>query len=584
MSQLFDTPRASPSSFPQPHPPKEGQWNALVAPRVSSSPSEILAFEALKESPLASFLKERDPRYQVLCDAYSELDRDPKHLTVFMRRLRMMVIERLSCEAIANAQHPPVKPETLWAQISKTSRALLKDVGLTGTAEDFKTETARLKRGGFELSFQPWLAWYSQWTQDPLGVELPPPVFGLVSSEVFDRLALGVSQQGKGVSGSVRPTRAPEPVRREFSVHPFIREGFFGVEVRAMPEAFVDCLDVMPKPRALVLGYHEFLCKNDPEHAIGLRNPALNPEPVAPRCDVRRLRVLEGRTDETGDRLVGSTGALESLRRGIGPFDLNALMVPREICRTGHAAYIDLFPFARGERHTANSLRFPKGQLEQLGITHASIRFEEGDIASLREANRLSFSMYGYSFTSDDNARSSTKVMLGRAEVDEVAQKLHVRFTPAEALVDARSRWYRGEVLNPRLEKILEEGVGEVPSIGWRAINRDPTGRYPSFHLLGQDFCLSRSFTGDTVYVEGQVLQSGDPSGSTFCLSAYADETATEPIGRWSTEVGHDRTSRIWRRGEEPLDKGLINRLISRPKAGNRFILRSIGTIRTLRP
>jgi hypothetical protein len=159
--------------------------------------------------------------------------------------------------------------------------------------------------------------------------------------------------------------------------------------------------------------------------------------------------------------------------------------------------------------------------------------------------------MYGYSFTSDDNARSSTKVMLGRVEVDEVAQKLHVRFTPAEALVDARSRWYRGEVLNPRLEKILEEGVGEVPSIGWRAINRDPTGRYPSFHLLGQDFCLSRSFTGDTVYVEGQVLQSGDPSGSTFCLSAYADETATEPIGRWSTEVGHDRNSRLWRRGEE---------------------------------
>jgi hypothetical protein len=463
----------------------------------------------------------------------------------------MLVIERRSCEAIATAQEPPVKAETLWAQISKTSRALLTDVGLTGTAEDFKTETARLKRGGFELSFQPWLAWYSQWTQDPLGVKLPPPVFGLVSSEVFDRLGLGISQQGKGVSGSVRPTRAPEPVRREFSVHPFIREGFFGVEVRAMPEAFADCLDVMPKPRALVLGYHEFLCKNDPEHAIGLRNPALDPEPVAPRCDVRRLRVLEGRTDETGDRLVGSTGALESLRRGIGPFDLNALMAPREICLTGHAAAIDLFPFARGERHTANSLRFPKVQLEQLGIKYASLRFEEGDIASLREANRLSFSMYGYGFNPDGTIHPSTEVILGRVEVDEVDPKLHVRFVPAEALVDERSHWYRGEVLNPRLEKILEEGVGEVPSIGWRAINRDPTGRYPSFHLLGQDFCLSRSFTGDTVYVEGQVLQSGDPSGSTFCLRAYADETAAEPIGRWSTEVGHDRSSRLWRKGEE---------------------------------
>lgn len=550
MSQLFDPPRPSPSSCPQPHSLNEVRCTALVAPPVSSSPSSNLAFEALKESPLASFLKERDHRYRVLCDAYGELDRDPKYLTVFMRRLRMVVIERLSCEAIANAEEPPIKAETLWAQISKTSRALLQDVGLTGTSEDFKIETARLKRGAFELNFQPWLAWYAQWVRDPVGVELPPPVFGLVSSEVFDRLGLGVSQQGKGVSGSVRPTRAPEPVRREFSVHPFIREGFFGVEVRAMPEAFADCLDVMPKPRALVLGFHEVLCKIDAEQVGVLRNPALDPEPVAPRCEVRRLRVLEGRTDETGDRLVGSTGALESLRRGIGPFDLNALTATRGICLTGNAAYIDLFPFARGERHTANSLRFPKGQLEQLGIQHASLRFEKGDILSLRESKRLSFSMYGYGSTHDGNAHPSTEAMLGRVEVDEVDRKLHVRFLPAEVLVDQRSRWYRGEVLNPRLEKILEDGVGEMPSIGWRAINRDPTGRYPSFHLLGQDFCLSRSFTGDSVYVEGQVIQNASPSGSTFCLVAYLDDTRGESLGAWFAEVGPSRSCRVWRKGE----------------------------------
>lgn len=529
--------------------PALGASERLLAPSGSPS-SDVLAFEALKETPLSSYLKERDPRYRVLCDAYSELDRDPKHLTVFMRRLRMAVIERLPCEAIGNAQEPPVKAQTLWAQISKTSRALLTDVGLTGTSEDFKRETARLKRGGFELNFQPWLAWYGQWTQDPLGVEIPPPVFGLVSNELFDRLGLGVSQQGKGVSGSVRPMRAPEPVRREFSTHPFIRDGFFGVEVRAMPEAFADCLDVMPKPRALVLGFHELLHISPLGEMGALRNPALDPEPVAPRCDVRRLRVLEGRTDETGDRLVGSTGALESLRRGIGPFDLNALTAMREICFTGHAAYIDLFPFARGERHAANSLRFPRGQLGQMGITCASLRFEEVDIASLRETNCLSFSMYGYSPTSDNKPQAATEVMLGRVEVDQVAQKLHVRFIPAEALVDARSRWYRGAVLNPRLEKILEEGVGEVPSIGWRAINRDPTGRYPSFNLLGQDFCLSRSFTGDTVYVEGQVKESGDPPSSIFCLTAYTDETAQEVIGRWSTEIGFGRSSRVWRKGE----------------------------------
>jgi hypothetical protein len=550
MSKLFDTPCASSSSFPQHHPFQEGQCNALVPPRVPSSPFGNVAFEALKESPLASFLKERDPGYRVLCDAYSELDRDPKYMTVFMRRLRMVVIERLSCEAIANAQEPPVKAETLWAQISKTCRALLTDVGMTGISEDFKTQTARLKRGGFELNFQPWLAWYVQWTQDPLGVEIPPPVCGLVSSEVFERLALGASQQGKGVSGSVRPTRAPEPVRREFSVHPFIRDGFFGVEVQAMPEAFADCPDLMPKARALVLGFHEDLGKAATEEIGALRNPALDPEPATSRCAVRRLRVLEGRTDETGDRLVGSTGALESLRRGIGPFDLNALMAPREICLTGHAAYIDLFPFARGERHTANSLRFPKGQLEQLGIKHTSLRFDEVDIASLREANRLSFSMYGYRSSADGNAQASIEVLLGRVEVDEVKGKLHVRFAPSKALVDERSRWYRGEVLNPLLEKILEGGVGEVPSIGWRAINRDPTGRYPSFHLLGQDFCLSRSFTGETVFVEGQVTQHGDSAGSSFRLVAYSDETGREAIGAWLAEVGHDRSSRVWRKDE----------------------------------
>lgn len=320
-----------------------------------------------------------------------------------------------------------------------------------------------------------------------------------------------------------------------------------------MPEAFADCPDLMPKPRALVLGFHEILTKAAVEKLGELRNPALEPEPVAPRCEVRRLRVLEGRADETGDRLIGPTGALESLRRGIGPFDLNALLAPREICLTGHAAYIDLFPFARGERHTANSLRFPKGQLEALGIKHTSLRFEAEDIASLREANRLSFSMYGYGSTAEGNAQLSTEVLLGRVEVDEVERKLLVRFTPSKALVDERSRWYRGEVLNPLLEKILEDGIGEVPSIGWRAINRDPTGRYPSFHLLGQDFCLSRSFTGDTVYVEGRVIPSGDPSSSTFCLVAYADETAQKAIGRWSTKIGHGRSSRVWLKSEGEL-------------------------------
>jgi hypothetical protein len=491
-------------------------------------------------------LREHDAHYRAMCDAFDELRRDPKHFTLFMKRLRMLVVEQHSFQDIASSQTPPVKAETLWAQISKTARALLTDVGMTGRPEDFKRVIAHLKRAEFEVCFQPWLSWYSQWRSDPLGVAPPPPIAGLVANELFERLGLGISQQGKGVSGTARPGRAPEPVRREFSVHPFERGGFFGVEVRAIPEAFADCLDVMPKPRALALGYHELLA-GAPLSALSWRRiPAMDPAPSASQGDVRLLQILEGRNAENGDRLVGPTGALECLRRGIGPLDLNALTAMREISNSERAAYLDIFPFARGDRHMANSLRFPKRQLDQLGVTHARIQFADGDIATLRTEGRLNFSMIGYGGGGPDSQEMSEKGDLGRVEIHEQEGRVHVRFTPVPALVDERSRWYRGEVLNPRLEEVLEGATVEVPSIGWREINRDPSGRYPSFHILNQDFCLPRAFEGEEVFVRCEVVSATDSTPGSFALRAFRDESAASPLATWTTELGRTRAERTW--------------------------------------
>jgi hypothetical protein len=508
-------------------------------------------FDNLDQSSLASSMRAHDHHYRVLCDAFGELSREPKHFTLFMKRLRMLVVEGRSFQDIASSQEPPVKTETLWAQISKTARELLTDVGMKGSSEDFKKMITHLKRAEFEVKFQPWLAWYSQWRGDPLGVEPPPPVRGLVANELFERLGLGPSQQGKGVSGTARPGRAPERVRREFSVHPFERDGFFGVEVCAVPEAFSDCPDVMPRPRALVLGYHELVGRGERGAGFGpRRNPALDPSPSEPVGEVILLPILEGRNAENGDRLVGSTGALESLRRGIGPFDLNALTAIREICNSGHAAYLDIFPFARGDRHLANSLRFPKSQLDTLSITHARLRFAPEDVAALRAEGQLTFSVIGYGPEKLGSTEIVERGELGRVDILRNDSKLRVRFTPGTALSDPRSRWYRGEVLNPRLEEILEGALAEVPSIGWREINRDPSGRYPSFHILNQDFCLSRSFGGDQVFVHAEVLPPSSGGSGSFALTAYSDEMKHTPLGVWTTEIGLSRKERVWIKGE----------------------------------
>ena len=506
-------------------------------------------FESLYESPFAEALRASDPHYKVLCEAFEELRREPTHFTLFMKRLRMLVVEGRSFQEIASSQDPPVKPETLWAQISKTARALLSDVGMKGTTEDFKTVTAYLKRAPFEVCFQPWLGWYSQWKSDPLGVQPPPPVCGLVANELFERLGLGMSQYGKGVSGAARPGRAPEPVRREFSVHPFERDGFYGVEVRAIPEAFADCLEVMPRPRALALGYHErFAAADGGTEYLSRRVPALEPSPSEVRGEVKALSIVEGRIADNGDRLVGPTGALECLRRGIGPFDLNALTSIREISITGNAAYLDIFPFARGERHVANSLRFPRDTLGELGITHARLHMGVDDIAALRTEGRMSFSTFGYGGDAKGSGGLLEKGELGRVDILDRGGKLHVRFTPVAALVDERSRWYRGEVLNPRIEEILEGGSGWVPSIGWREINRDPRGRYPSFHMLGQDFFLSRPFAGDEVFVEGEVSPAADSVPGTFVLKGYSTPEKKEVLGTWTTALGGPREPRVWKK------------------------------------
>jgi len=511
---------------------------------------EFSQFDTLNESPLAVSLRSSDAHYRVLCDALDELGRDPRHFTLFMKRLRMLVIEGRSFQDIATSQDPPVKATTLWAQISKTARALLCDAGMKGSVEDFKRVTAHLKRASFEVRFQPWLEWFSQWRGDPLGVEPPPPVFGLVAQELFDRLGLGRSQQGKGVSGIARPGRAPEPVRREFSVHPFERDGFFGVEVRAMPEAFADCPEVMPRPRALALGYHEKLGSDlDASGRMARRIPALDPEPVKPRVAAVMLRILEGCLADNRDRLIGPTGALECLRRGIGPFDVHALTSIREICRSERAAYLDLLPFARGERHIANSLRFPERQLEQLGVTHARIHFEARDIAELRNLGRVTFSVLGYGSDAPDRSIVHDRGELGRVEILERDGKLRVKFSPVTSLINERSRWYRGEVLNPRLEEILEGGATvEVPSIGWRELNRDPVGRYPSFHMLDHDFFLPQPFNGSEVFVRGHVEGGGDRGVRAFTLIAYRDESLAEVAGAWTAEVGAPRSARQWRR------------------------------------
>ncbi len=504
-------------------------------------------FEALYESPLAESLRASDPHYKVLCEAFEELRREPTHFTLFMKRLRMLVVEGRSFQEIATSQDPPVKAETLWAQISKTARALLSDVGMKGTSEDFKTVTAHLKRAPFEVCFQPWLAWHSQWKSDPLGVQPPPPVRGLVANEIFERLGLGMSQYGKGVSGAARPGRAPEPVRREFSVHPFERDGFYGVEVRAIPEAFADCLEVMPRPRALVLGYHErFAGADGGVENLSRRIPALEPSPTDAHAEVKALSIVEGRVADNGDRLVGPTGALECLRRGIGPFDVHALTSIREISSTGYTAFLDIFPFARGERHLANSLRFPREKLEELGVTHARLQMRADDIAALRTEGRMSFSMFGYSGDENDGGALIEKGELGRVDILDRDEKLHVRFTPVASLVDERSRWYRGEVLNPRIEEILEGGGGEVPSIGWREINRDPRGRYPSFHMLGQDFFLTRAFAGDEVFVEGEVSQMTGSGPGYVVLKGYASADKKEILGTWRAEIGVSRELRVW--------------------------------------
>lgn len=506
-------------------------------------------FDALYESPLAESLRASDPHYKVLCEAFEELRREPTHFTLFMKRLRMLIVEGRSFQEIASSQDPPVKPETLWAQISKTARALLTDVGMKGKAEDFKTVTAHLKRAPFEVCFQPWLAWYSQWKSDPLGVQPPPPVYGLVANELFERLGLGMSQYGKGVSGAARPGRAPEPVRRDFSVHPFERDGFYGVEVRAMPEAFADCLEVMPRPRALVLGYHERFARADGgAEYFARRIPALEPSPSDLRREVKALSIVEGRIADNGDRLVGPTGALECLRRGIGPFDLHALTAIREISITGYTAFLDIFPFARGDRHLANSLRFPRDKLSEFGITYARLHLRADDIATLRTEGRMSFSMLGYGAAECNGGGLIEKGELGRVDILEREGKLHVRLTPVAALVDERSRWYRGEVLNPRIEEILERGSGQVPSIGWREINRDPQGRYPSFHMLGQDFFLTRSFAGDEVYVEGEVSASTDSAPGTLVLRGYETPEKKELLGTWTTPLGVPRERRVWRK------------------------------------
>lgn len=509
---------------------------------------DLSSFEHLKDSPLAEELRARDPYYRVLCDAYNELSRDPTHFTLFMRRLRMMCVEGKSCEEIANAQQPPVKTVTLWAQFSITSRDLLSSVGLQGEAEEFTSLTARLKDGAFELNFQPWLAWFQEWRNDPFGVTPPPPVSGLLSRDIFERLELGESQEGKGVSGKNRPSRSPVRTNREFSVTPFIRDGFFGVEVRAIPESFKDCLSAMPRSRSLALGYHEGLMTPslNTSHTVQ-RTPAFTPTPSPIEVAVKHLSILEGRRTAQGELLIDATGTLECLRRGIGPFDLTLLESPRGIRFVDSGAFIDCFPFARGAKHFAETLRLPKDQLKTLGITHGQFIFEPADLSALRREGVMNFAVYGYGPTAECSDILKPICMLGRVQALEHAGKLRIVFDPSVELIDTRSKWYRSEILNPRLESILKTGMGEMPLIGDREVNGLKDGG-PRFHMLGHDFCLPLHFHAESVFVRGTVGASAATEEPQFHLIAFEDSSQQNVVAEWSTPIGATTSKRSWKK------------------------------------
>jgi hypothetical protein len=521
----------------------------LSLPRLTQ---QLSSFDNLKDSPLAEFLREKDPHYKVLCDAYNELARNPKHFTVPMARLRMMCIDRMSCEQIGNADYPQVERSTLWPQLSKAAQDLLESVGLNGSKDDFARLKAQLKNGAFELNFQPWLCWLKQWRDDPCGVAIPPPVSGLIAREVFERLELGGSQQGKGVSGLNRPPRSPDGRNREFTVSPFIKDCFFGVEVRADAASFSDCPAVMPRTRDLVLGYYEGFSHSAASSRIDeQRIPPYTPEQSADRVAVKHLSILDDCRTEQGELLVTGTGALECLRRGIGPFDLHQLQAPRLIKIQERGASIDCFPFARGERHFADTLRLPKERLQTLGITHATFIFEPSDLKALRCGGAMNFTVLGHGPTNDNPDILRPVCPMGRVQATMSNDKLHIAFDPTPALINYESHWYRSEILTPRLEALIETGVGEIPVIQYRQVNRSG-GADPKFHILDKDFCLPVTYQARKVFVEGEILRSPDSQPTHFQLSAFSDDTKQNFLARWSTRIGSSDLPRSWQKSTVP--------------------------------
>lgn len=526
--------------------PLAGRVDQELSPKLPTLPTEDLAFETLKDSPLADHLKASDPLYRVLCDAWRELAKDPIHFTLPMARLRKLCVEGMSYNEISKKENPPVKIVTLHPQTCKAARDLLESVGLKGGRNVVSHLTAQLKQGAFELNFQPWLCWFKQWREDPCGVVAPPPVSGLISREVFERLELGESHIGKGVSGIKRPTRSPDGRNREFTAAPFIKDGFFGVEVRPDPASFSDCEALMPRTRLLVLGYHErLMLEKESSELLKQRMPAHFPDVSSDRIPVRHLEILPSCRTPKGELLVTGTGALESLRRGIGPFDLCQLQAPREIKLQERGASLDCFPFARGAKHFAEALRLPKEQLQALGITHATFVFEKSDLAVLREDGLLSFTVLGYKRCPSDQSSLVPVSPIGRAITRQEDGKLRVFFDPSPALIDTASHWYRSEILAPRLEQVLSTGKGDIPEIGNRQVTRSGNSG-PKFHMLDKDFCLPVTFKGKDVFVIGEVLPATDGKAALFQLTAFADQSRQQPVARWTAEVGFTGRTRSW--------------------------------------
>jgi hypothetical protein len=134
---------------------------------------------------------------------------------------------------------------------------------------------------------------------------------------------------------------------------------------------------------------------------------------------------------------------------------------------------------------------------------------------------------------------------MGRVQAVNEDGIVRPRFDPSPDLIDARSKWYRAEVLLPKLEQIMRTGSGEMPFIGERDVTRSDD-KDPRFHILNRDFCLPGEYTGTSVFVQGAICLTSETAQQYFQLTAFKDASLREVIARWRTEVGQATSKRAW--------------------------------------